>query len=369
MPVHDKDYRENFERSLFLTGKITQEAAYALSPRIKELRAASGDPITLYIDSPGGSSAVAEGIRFLITAPDQDGRRCRLITVVIGTAASAAADLLALGDYAIAEPQADILYHGSRQAFEQVLTFEGVTSVAANLQEANERLALRLARSSFRRIIWRVVQLKDAIEKFRDGPEALEELVEALTAKFTPRDAIAKQKLLQEVKTAADNYLKKRKNVAQWPTKQLEPELVRAIVDYRSRRHKEDDWLLSRTGMREVASDFNLIHDYASQTKDLDAQLEVYGSLFLTQAQSEEFKSKSEEERKVYLESHAADKLEVLWYFVVSLCRLLQTKDYQLTPEEAYWLGVVDEVTGSGLQSDREMIEMILSTESATRKP
>ena len=100
------------------------------------------------------------------------------------------------------------------------------------------------------------------------------------------REAIAKQKSLQEVKTAADNYLKKRKNVAQWPTKQLEPELVRAIVDYRSRLHKEDDWLLSRTGMREVASDFNLIHDYASQTKDLDAQLEVYGSLFLTHAQS-----------------------------------------------------------------------------------
>jgi len=70
---------------LFLTGRITQEVAHALSPRIKELRAASGDPITLYIDSPGGSSAVAEGIRFLIKAPDQDGRRCRLITVVIGT--------------------------------------------------------------------------------------------------------------------------------------------------------------------------------------------------------------------------------------------------------------------------------------------
>ena len=72
MSADDKDYRENFERSLFLTGKITQEAAHALSPRIKELRAASGDPITLYIDSPGGSSAVAEGIRFLTKAPDQD---------------------------------------------------------------------------------------------------------------------------------------------------------------------------------------------------------------------------------------------------------------------------------------------------------
>jgi hypothetical protein len=88
----------------------------------------------------------------------------------------------------------------------------------------------------------------------------------------------------------------------------------------------------------------------------------------LTQAQSAEFKSKIEDEQKAYLESHAADKLDVLWYFVVSLCRLLQTKDYQLTPEEAYWLGVVDEVTGSGLQSDREMIEMITPMESSTSK-
>jgi ATP-dependent protease ClpP protease subunit len=375
MAVHDSDFRENFARSVFLTGKISQQTAYDLGPRIKELRAASGDPITLYIDSPGGSSAVAEGIRFLIKAPDQDGRRCRLITVVTGTAASAAADLLALGDYAIAEPQADILYHGSRQALEQVLTFEGASSVVANLQEANERLALRLARSSFRRIIWRVIQLKDAIEKFRSNPEGLEELVVALTAKFSPAnaalltEALAKQKSLQEVKAAADNYLKRRKNVEQLPTKQLEPELVRAIVNYRSGMHKEDDWLLSRTGMQEVASDFNLIHDYASQTKDIDALLEVYGTLFLTPAQSAEFKSKSKEEQKTYLESHAAEKLDVLWYFVVSLCRLLQTKDYQLTPEEAYWLGVVDEVTGSTLQSDREMIEMILSIEPAANKP
>jgi ATP-dependent protease ClpP protease subunit len=375
MPVQDKDYRENFARSVFLTGKITQATAYELGPRIKALRAASGDPITLYIDSSGGSAAIAEGIRFLIKAPDQDGRRCRLITVVTGTAGSAAADLLALGDYAIAEPQADILYHGSRQAFEQVLTFEGASSLAANLQESNERLALRLARSSFPRIIWRVVQLKDAIERFRNAAEGLEELVGGLTAKFSPTnaalltEALAKQRALQEVKASADSYLKRLKNVAHLPNKQFEPELVRAIVNYRSRLHKEDDWLLSRTGMQEVVSDFNLIHDYASKTKDLDALVEVYGSLFLTPTQSAEFKGKSKEEQKTYLRCHASRKLEVLWYFVVTLCRLLQTKDYQLTPEEAYWMGVVDEVTGSGLQSDREMIEMILSMEAAARQP
>jgi ATP-dependent protease ClpP protease subunit len=375
LQMQDKDYRENFARSIFLSGKITQQTAYELSPRIKELRAASADPITLYIDSPGGSAAIAEGIRFLIKAPDQDGRRCRLITVVTGTAASAAADLLALGDYAIAEPQADILYHGSRQALDQILTIEGVSSVAANLQEANERLALRLARSSFRRIIWRVIQLKDAIEKFRVEVEGLEELVKALTTKLSPAnaallaEAIARQKALQEVKASADSYLKRLKNLDQLPDKQLEPELLRAIVNFRSRQHQDDDWLLSRTGMQEVMSDFNLIHDYASQTKDMDALLEIYGSLFLTPAQSAEFKDKSKEEQKLFLESHASGKLEALWYFIVSLCRLLQTKDYQITPEEAYWLGVVDEVTGSGLQSDREMIEMLLPVETAQLTP
>src|SRR5437762_12694515 len=104
MSVHDKDYRENFARSLFLTGKITQEAAHALSPRIKELRAASGDPIRLYIDSPGGSSAVAEGICFLVKAPDQDGRRWRLIRVVIATALRTALDVLEPRDYVISGP-------------------------------------------------------------------------------------------------------------------------------------------------------------------------------------------------------------------------------------------------------------------------
>src|SRR5438034_9229921 len=97
MSVHDKDYRENFARSLFLTGKITQDAAHAVSSRIKELRAASGDPITLYIDSPGGSSAVAAGIRLLIKAPGEEGRRCRLIRDAVGNASRAAAELLALG--------------------------------------------------------------------------------------------------------------------------------------------------------------------------------------------------------------------------------------------------------------------------------
>jgi len=113
----NEDYRENAGRAVYVTGSIDQKLVDGLTPTINSLRHSSSDPITLYIDSRGGTIHCAEVIRRLITAPNQDGAHCRLITVVTGLAASAAADLLALGDYAIAYPHAHILYHGSRQDF------------------------------------------------------------------------------------------------------------------------------------------------------------------------------------------------------------------------------------------------------------
>jgi ATP-dependent protease ClpP protease subunit len=139
MPTPNKDYRENPKRAIYVLGRINQEMVHALTPRINELRAASNDPITVYIDSPGGSIPLSETIRCLVKAPSQDGRTCRLITVVTGLAASAAADFLALGDYAIAHPHADIVYHGSRQFAEEV-TSEVASILASSMEETNERL-------------------------------------------------------------------------------------------------------------------------------------------------------------------------------------------------------------------------------------
>ena len=46
-----------------------------------------------------------------------------------------------------------------------------------------------------------------------------------------------------------------------------------------------------------------------------------------------------------------------LWYFMVSLCRLLQSDDFDLNPKEAYWLGLIDEVPGSDLPNLRVIFE------------
>ena len=145
MPVPNKDYRENPKRAIYITGRIDQQLVDKITPTVNEFRLESTDPITAYVDSPGGSIVLAETIRYHLQAPNPDGKRCRLITAVTSRAASAAADFVALGDYAIGYPYSDLLYHGSREASDSYLTTEMATMMARNLQQTNEIYAVRLA--------------------------------------------------------------------------------------------------------------------------------------------------------------------------------------------------------------------------------
>ena len=65
------------------------------------------------------------------------------------------------------------------------------------------------------------------------------------------------------------------------------------------------------------------------------------------------------------LESVLELRLEYIFpfYFVVSLFRLLQQGEFYLTPRDAYWLGIVDEVIGdTDLPCPRLLLESQLST-------
>lgn len=103
MGAPDKHFRPDPERGVFVNAPIDQDLLDRLTPRIVTLQSASRDPISVYIDSPGGSTLTASVLDRLLRASNQDfARPCRIITVVTSTAASAAADLLSSGDYAIA---------------------------------------------------------------------------------------------------------------------------------------------------------------------------------------------------------------------------------------------------------------------------
>ncbi|EQD25698.1 MAG: hypothetical protein D084_Lepto4C00027G0001 [Leptospirillum sp. Group IV 'UBA BS'] len=164
--IPNPDFRPNPSRAIFIQGIIDQKLVDQVTSKIIELQNINRDPITVYIDSLGGNTTSADTIRRLLLASDQDNHPpCRIITVVTARAASAAADLLFFGDYAVAYPESFILYHGLRHLPPDPVTADDVSYIAQNLKSGNERFAMELANRSNERWIFRYLTLKPLFKK------------------------------------------------------------------------------------------------------------------------------------------------------------------------------------------------------------
>ena len=161
-PTANPHFRPDPKRSIHLSGVIDRELVNRLSPDILSLGLQSRDPITIFIDSPGGNVFYADQLFRLLTSPTQDSSTpCRLIAVALSFAASAASDLLIAADYSIAYPYSTIMCHGVRQtAVEDDLTRERAISLAKSLASTNEQYALQLAHNSIARFMFRYPLLK-----------------------------------------------------------------------------------------------------------------------------------------------------------------------------------------------------------------
>ena len=281
-------------------------------------------------------------------------------------AGSAAADFLALGDYAIAYAHAKVLCHGARHRLEFPVTFEGASWLASNLQATNEFFAVRLARHAFPRLVWRVALLKDQFQEYLQQPDiaklacALEKYVQPVNTRLI-REASHWRDAVRGLTDSVDKHLKRFKNPGDLPLVEFEAVIFKAILRYKIKLHAKDQWLLSGVGIQEITNDFRLVHDFhfGSQRGDLARWVKEYGELFLREPERDEYSklTVSGEDKLKWLEQRTSPKLQSLWYFTVSLCRLLQTADYTLNAPDAYWLGIVDEIPGSGLPNLREMVE------------
>src|SRR5689334_18776689 len=94
----------NWSRCIHIDQAIDEELVKALTPQILLLRSESLSPITIAINSRGGSISAMETLVGLLTGPDQDGNIGKTVAVVTERAYSAAAALLASSSYAIAYP-------------------------------------------------------------------------------------------------------------------------------------------------------------------------------------------------------------------------------------------------------------------------
>lgn len=373
--VPSPNFRENSTRSIFVVGEIDERQVHRLTPEICKLRGGGSEPITVYVNSRGGSTIYAEHIRALLAAPDQEARVCRIITVATNRADSAAADLLALGDYAIAYPTATIHCHGTRLSADEI-TREKAEYLAASLKETNEDFALRLARRTFARMAFHFANVRGMFEGLREAAKKATPPVESMTdlecfarvinGKLSshlcelPRKAFEHHQALSEMRSFV--FQKIGKITKSQSLAVMESKMLKRLLEFELKRRDLKKWNLSGGGINDVVADFGSLADYifGPHRMALVHQINPLGPLFLDPNAIKDYddrRKKDSVEAETWLHQLVKPIIEPLWYFVVSLCRLLQQGEYPLSAVDAYWLGIVDEVIGEKLPTLRLIAE------------
>lgn len=377
MATADSNFRPNPTRRLLIAGEIRQELLDRITPEILTLRATGNDPITVYIDSYGGSTRISAVISNLLRTPNQSAQLPRVITVVTGSAASAAADLLASGDYAIAYPESWIYYHGTRRIIEGDLTLESAKEVADALQEANDVFAVRLADRAIERFMFLFLSLRAGFPTIRkklslEKDTEVKVFAAALRQRVSPslRSLVDDAILSFEETLSIDTYIWDRLEPEGKPFGENETEILKLILDFELARNKTKSWTLSAGGLVKAVEDFLVFNDFNFGrqrhflTKFASGK---WGKFFMGEEERNqlllELKAETNPEKAV--QDLVEGRMQPIWYFVYCVCKLLQKRETSLSASDAYWLGIVDEVLGLGLPCLRELVENQPQQESA----
>jgi ATP-dependent protease ClpP protease subunit len=365
-------------------------------------------PITVGINSNGGSVAVMEKLISLLTGPDQDGHEGRFIAVVIDHAYSAAATMLARASYAVALPHTEILCHDVRYGGLEDVTPDYALTAAKNLQVSNERASQRLAESMFRRWMWAYLDVNKILDKVKiSEPEAAKSIGGALEVCSIPTSTSESKikfdlhgfivwifsRLRPNNEVLVNNATKK---LWQWgvmmggathtPQYRDDEAGVPGMLDgarhvFRELTDKTDAPL----GSPAFESDLNLfllvvtstlywdqnrppsvifeaaLRDYSviksiDDPKHRDEALHKILShkhVFFAIETATTWDNLSKEEKKEFIEL-AGPVVKTAWLFCVLIARELFTGEHLLNPVEALSLGLVDEIAGdSRLESRR----------------
>jgi ATP-dependent protease ClpP protease subunit len=346
-------------------GEFTNAMFSKLTPLIIKLQKANRNPITVYVgDSPGGNTAILQSILKMLRLPDQDGGSpCHVITVVTNRAASSAADLISSGDYAIAYPDSSLLYHGTRipgliPAL-QPLTAERTSVLSHILRLTNDTYAMDLARKSEKRFLLRFMMLRIRFQEIRkaNAPKVMSDL-DCLLTLLSPGLSPSARKVLTKSKERYDRYAplitkflsKPDAKKMSHPAKD-EAARLRSIVTFEFEANKNSaNWTFKDGGgLSKVLEDFFLIAEYLENQRSdrLKTWCINVGKNSLSKADQDALDQiKNEKERNEELFTKVKPIIEPIWMFFVALCHALQEDDNEITANDAYWFGLVDEVWG-----------------------
>lgn len=379
----------DLDRAIFVTGDITDEMVIALTPKIISLTQNSGSPITVFIDSYGGDVQAAHFLLGLLRSPDHSGQRCKLRTVATGRACSAAADLLSQGDYIEAYPHAILHFHGTRFLKKEDVTAEYARDLEKDLHSEDKSRSVRLAASVLPRQLHNYKRLKSEMRVAREKSPKTFTAYEALAPNggldvpafiYALSDKLGRRygKMVWDCLDQTENraaIINAYRSV-KVPIEHLPPPIHAALKQYKipSDAAESIAWdilLLNSVFANRIKTDpkwspsseeFDLLQ---LELEELQAvagkifQTETLDQLLLCEEQfmsagDRQFCARYGESKHAKLRKKADEiidraytKIEPLWAFTVKLCGELNKGENRLSPEDAWWLGLIDEVIGT----------------------
>jgi ATP-dependent protease ClpP protease subunit len=407
----------DWNRAIFIDGPIDDKLVVSLTPTILKLRQESNKPITVGINSPGGSLDSLDTLIGLLTNPTQKNERGRIITVVTDQAFSAAAILLAFGDYAVALKHSKILFHDVRYGEVPDVTPKKALSVSKSLSEANDAFSLRLANKVIRRLIWIFLDLYNDFsactkkyDKFhqryekiiRDYAEQtgvtrpdLAAFATCLFAKISPEsdslilnsmERLLRWMVLTKLSSITPAYRQKGKrksglldgmlvlhklldgNVDNLKLAEADLKLLITLLVGELTSKNNDN--ISFQGMLESAARDHSFMTSLNDEKHKSSAMRLmlrYKRVFFSEEAIHEIDA-SEDAKKAHI-AKSMPLARLFWLFCALICRELFDGEHVISPKDAQLLGLVDEVAGGGpVESPREWSEKQKEEEKAKEK-
>lgn len=363
--------RPDPSRSIEVFGEFTDELGQRLLSQITALRNQSNEPITVYINSVGGSVLVLKYINGLLDSRDLDKKFCMTVSVASGTAASAGAILLTYGDYAYAYEHSILHFHSIRTS-DLPENFQDAAQVLSSLERSQREVARKLAIVIIQRVIYRYQKLKDKFNCKRTDVDDKELIqlrcfIDSIRPELsaTARSLVEKTyKNVKEARFLTNKVLPKSqatgsRSPVRSDAKVLIEVIKHEITDFEK---KKKFWRIDERGASQILSDYLTIRDYnlGEHHGVMGNLMKNFGEDFLNERDKAEFEKINSLDAKKgnkFLWEKAHPTLEPLWYYTVSLCRVLLQDENRLTPADAYWMGIIDEVIGTNLVGFRVVAE------------
>jgi len=350
--------RPNPKRRVRLEGLLNLKASRQLAKKIKVLQEKSFEPITVDINSGGGEAKAFLKLERIFSKNGPRRGTGRFVTLA-GDAASAAACLLVVGHHACMRKNALVSFHGViGQRFNNgnTLRQEQVLAIALRMDWVNRKIARKMARRIVFRMATRCTKLPESGKRkfpwvssgifLQNYTQHIKKCLSSKKLKILLTQSFHQCELLyssiKSIPFAASSS--RDKNFAP-----MEAKIFKNLISHETKIRKGKSWTINPAAASQIMMEYlrvrELIHGH--QMVLIEDLVNGYGKYFLSKKQAANYcklLAETPMTAKVYLFKATQSYALGLWCFSLAFCHGLLSGEFTISADDAYWLGLIDEV-------------------------